>query len=173
MQQTLATIVGPEAEGLSANVVSRLKHKWENEYADWTHRHITGGWVYIWADSIYSHLRGDDGKLVIIGVDSFGKKRFLVIEDGFREPTQSWREVLLPLKSRGLTKALKLAMLHFMIFGWQKIGRMQRNLSRTFLLAFPLNTPKLLSAWRKTSKSSFVSTTSRQNTGATQILLTL
>ena len=112
MQQALATIVGPEAEGLSASVVSRLKHKWKTEYVEWSRRRITGDWVYIWADGIYSHLRGDNGKLcclVIIGVDSFGKKRFLAIEDGFRESTQSWREVLLSLKSRGLTKAPKLA----------------------------------------------------------------
>ena len=90
MQQALTTIVGPEADGLSASVVSRLKHKWETEYMDWTHRRITGEWVYIWADGIYSHLRGDDGKLcclVIIGVDSFGIKHFLAIEDGFREST--------------------------------------------------------------------------------------
>ena len=31
-----------------------------------------------------------------------GKKRFLAIEDGVRESTQSWREVLLNLKRRGM-----------------------------------------------------------------------
>ena len=31
-----------------------------------------------------------------------GEKRFLAIEDGVRESTQSWREVLLRLKSRGM-----------------------------------------------------------------------
>ena len=39
-------------------------------------------------------------RLVVIGVNEYGKKRFLVIEDGVRESTQSWREVLLTLKSR-------------------------------------------------------------------------
>ena len=40
--------------------------------------------------------------LVVIGVNERGEKRFLPIEDGVRESTQSWREVLLKLKSRGM-----------------------------------------------------------------------
>ncbi len=56
-------------------------------------------------DGVYSGLRGEDDKLcalVIVGVTARGKKRFLAIEDGVRESTQSWREVLLNLKSRGM-----------------------------------------------------------------------
>jgi hypothetical protein len=41
-------------------------------------------------------------------VNERGEKRFLAIEDGVRESTQSWREVLLGLKRRGL-KMPKLA----------------------------------------------------------------
>ena len=62
-------------------------------------------WVYIWADGIYSGLRSDDVKLcalVVIGVNKHGQKRFLALEDGVRESTQSWRELLLGLKSRGM-----------------------------------------------------------------------
>ncbi len=40
--------------------------------------------------------------LVIIGADELGRKDLLVIADGYRESTQSWREVLLDLKRRGL-----------------------------------------------------------------------
>ncbi len=40
--------------------------------------------------------------LVIIGVNDRGEKHFLAIEDGVRESTQSWREVLLKLKSQGM-----------------------------------------------------------------------
>lgn len=47
--------------------------------------------------------------LVIIGVNSRGQKHFLAIEDGVRESTQSWREVLLSLKQRGLIQSPKLA----------------------------------------------------------------
>jgi len=36
--------------------------------------------------------------LVIIGVHERGKKHFLAIEDGVRESTRSWREVLLDWK---------------------------------------------------------------------------
>jgi putative transposase len=57
------------------------------------------------ADGIDSGLRAEQVKLcalVVIGVNERGEKRFLAIEDGVRESTQSWREVLLKLKSRGL-----------------------------------------------------------------------
>ena len=60
----------------------------------------------------YSSLRGDEGKLcclVVIGVNAYGEKQFLAIEDGVRESTQSWREVLLSLKQRGLTSSPKIA----------------------------------------------------------------
>ena len=46
--------------------------------------------------------------LAIVGVTARGKKRFLAIEDGVRESAQSWRKVLLSLKSRGMN-APKLA----------------------------------------------------------------
>ena len=62
-------------------------------------------WVYVWIDGIYSGLRAEQAKLcalVIIGVNERGEKHFLAIEDGVRESTQSWREVLLKLKSRGM-----------------------------------------------------------------------
>ena len=54
---------------------------------------------------VYSGLRAEHIKLcalVIIGVNERGEKHFLAIEDGIRESTQSWREVLLKLKSRGM-----------------------------------------------------------------------
>ena len=52
-----------------------------------------------------SGLRAEDTKLcalVIIVVNERGEKHFLAIEDGVRESTQSWREVLLKLKARGM-----------------------------------------------------------------------
>ena len=112
MQSALEAIVGPEAKGLSANVVSRLKRQWQAEYQTWCSRTLSDEWVYIWADGIYSGLRGDDGRLcclAIIGVNSRGQKHFLTIEDGVRESKQSWREVLLSLRQRGLTLPPKLA----------------------------------------------------------------
>ncbi len=61
--------------------------------------------MYVWADGVYSGQRAEQTKLcalVVIGVNERGEKHFLAIEDGVRESTQSWREVLLKLKSRGL-----------------------------------------------------------------------
>ena len=107
MGAALKALVGPDATGFSAKTVSRLKTQWAGEYDQWRKTDLgRDDWVYIWADGIYSGLRGTDDRLcalVIIGVNARGEKHFLAIEDGVRESTQSWREVLLSLKSRGLT----------------------------------------------------------------------
>ena len=66
----------------------------------------------MWADGIYSALRSERERLcvlVVIGVNARGEKHFLAIEDGVRESTQSWREVLLGMKQRGFTRPAKLA----------------------------------------------------------------
>jgi len=106
MSEALKVLLGPEASGLSANTVSRLKQVWAKEYRDWRGSDLSQeSWAYIWVDGIYSGLRSEDTKLcclVIIGANQRGEKRFLAIEDGVRESTQSWREVLLKLKSRGM-----------------------------------------------------------------------
>lgn len=107
MQGALEALVGPEAQGLSASTVSRLKQVWREEYTAWQQRRVDDEqWVYIWVDGIYSGLRAEDHRLcalVVIGVNARGEKHFLAIEDGIRESTQSWREVLVGLKARGLT----------------------------------------------------------------------
>lgn len=106
MESALKVLVGSEAEGLSASTVARLKQKWKGEYKDWREQDRSQDeWAYLWADGIYSGLRSSEDKLcalVIIGVNRRGEKHFLAIEDGVRESTQSWREVLLKLKSRGV-----------------------------------------------------------------------
>ncbi len=107
MQAALEALVGPEAKGLSASTVARLKQSWRAEYDAWRQRRVDEGeWAYIWVDGIYSGLRAAEHRLcalVVIGVNSQGEKQLLAIEDGVRESTQSWREVLLHLKARGLT----------------------------------------------------------------------
>ena len=106
MENALEALVGPEAKGLSASTVSRLKRQWGEEYDAWRRAQLDKDrWIYLWADGIYSGLRSEDTKLcalVIMGVNERGQKRFLAIEDGVRESTQSWREVLLNLKARGM-----------------------------------------------------------------------
>jgi transposase-like protein len=106
MGEALKVLVGPDATGLSASTVSRLKQVWAQEYRSWCEGRLDKDrWVYVWADGVYSGLRTEQTKLcalVVIGVNARGEKHFLAIEDGVRESTQSWREVLLKLKSRGM-----------------------------------------------------------------------
>jgi len=106
MAEALKVLVGPEAQGLSASTVARLKKIWAEDYKAWCGQALNRErWVYLWADGVYSGLRAEDTKLcalVIIGVNERGEKRFLAIEDGVRESTQSWREILLQLKARGM-----------------------------------------------------------------------
>ena len=94
VRELLAALVGPEAKGLSAPVVARLKRCWSQEYQTWRRRSLgKERWVYLWADGIYSGLRADGERLcalVVIGVNERGQKRFLAIEDGMRESKTSW-----------------------------------------------------------------------------------
>ena len=89
MRQAVAALVGERAaRGLSANVVSRLKRSWDQEYRQWRRRRLDDEWVYLWADGLYSGLRGEGERLcvlVVIGVNTRGEKHFLAIEDGVRE----------------------------------------------------------------------------------------
>ena len=106
MGPALEVLLGSQAKGLSASTVSRLKQVWAQEYQGWGEERLDQDrWVYVWADGVYSGLRAEQTKLcalVVLGVNERGEKRFLAMEDGVRESTQSWREVLLKLKSRGM-----------------------------------------------------------------------
>jgi len=113
MQEALSALLGPEAAGLSPSVVARLKGRWMEEYRLWRRSKLgQERWVYLWVDGIYSGLRAEDERLcalVVIGVNERGQKKLLAIEDGVRESKQSWREVLLELKRRGLAIPPRLA----------------------------------------------------------------
>jgi len=111
--EALAALLGPDAEGLSASTITRLKATWWEEYQAWRKRDLTGKrYVYIWADGVYFSPRLDDDRqcmLVIIGADEYGDKHVLGIMDGFRENADSWRDLLRGLKKRGLSIAPDLA----------------------------------------------------------------
>ena len=91
--EVLGVLLGQEAKEFSTEVVSRLKAEWEPERDQWMVRDLSGErWVYLWVDGIYSGLRSEEAKLcslVVIGVNDRGEKKFLTIEDGVREFTQS------------------------------------------------------------------------------------
>lgn len=107
MGEALQVLLGEDARGLSANVVSRLKIQWAGEHENWKRRDLSSArYVYWWADGIHTGLRSDnsDGQclLVIVGVTPDGRKDRVAIGDGYRESKDSWKEVLLELKQHGL-----------------------------------------------------------------------
>lgn len=111
-QESLAALLGDQAKGLSANTVSRLKGQWLEEHGQWRRRDLTGKrYVYWWADGVHSNVRMDDRLclLVIIGVTEHGRKELVAVEDGYRESTASWEELLVGLRERGLETPPKLA----------------------------------------------------------------
>lgn len=111
-QESLAALLGDQAKGLSANTITRLKGKWLEEHGQWRGRDLSNKrYVYFWADGVHSNVRMDDRLclLVIIGVTEHGHKELVAVEDGFRESTASWEELLLGLRGRGLNIAPKLA----------------------------------------------------------------
>jgi transposase-like protein len=111
--EALAALLGPEAPGLSATTVTRLKAVWETEYQAWSKRSLEGKhYVYVWADGIYFNIRLQEERsciLVLMGATADGQKEVIAIEDGFRESEQSWRGLLLDCKARGLTMDPKVA----------------------------------------------------------------
>jgi len=104
--EALAALLGSDAPGLSASTISRLKSIWQDEYDVWLKRDLSARrYVYFWADGVYFSPRMDHDKqcvLVIIAADAMGNKDIVGLVDGYRESAQSWRELLLDLKRRGL-----------------------------------------------------------------------
>ena len=113
-EEALAALLGADAPGLSASTVRRLVAAWQQEHERWQGRDLgTRRYVYLWADGVYFTPRLDHDRqciLVLIGADANGRKELLAIEDGYRESTQSWRELLLRLRDEnGLATAPELA----------------------------------------------------------------
>jgi putative transposase len=111
--EALAALLGPDAPGLSAATISRLKEAWHGELAAWQRRDLTGKrYVYLWVDGVYFNARLDQARqciLVVIGADEGGRKELVGLTDGYRESEQSWRELLVDLRHRGLEIGPKLA----------------------------------------------------------------
>lgn len=111
--EALAELLGPDAPGLSASTISRLKEGWQTDLETWQARDLSNKrYVYFWVDGVYCNVRSEEARpclLVIIGATSDGRKELVAIEDGYRESEQSWREVLLDLKGRGLEEGPQLA----------------------------------------------------------------
>jgi putative transposase len=104
--EALAALLGPDAPGLSATTITRLKATWEGEFAAWSQRSLEGKrYVYVWADGVHFNIRLEQDRqciLVLMGATADGKKELIAVADGYRESEQSWKELLLDVKSRGL-----------------------------------------------------------------------
>jgi transposase-like protein len=112
-QEALAALLGADAPNLSPSVVGRLTETWQAEYERWQRRDLSARrYVYIWADGVYLQARMEPAAecmLVVIGATPEGRKELVGFQVGVRESTQSWRELLVDLKARGLAIAPELA----------------------------------------------------------------
>jgi transposase-like protein len=105
--------LGHDGSGLSATTVVRLKEVWQGQYENFCRRSLAGKrYVYVWADGICFNLRLSDDRpcvLVLMGALADGTKELIAMIDGQRESEQSWLELLLDARSRGLAEAPRLA----------------------------------------------------------------
>jgi transposase-like protein len=125
-EDALAALVGKGAPGLSASTIARLKEVWTEEHARWQKRDLSAKrYVYCWADGIHLEARLEQQAqciLVIIGATPEGKKELVGFTDGMRESAQSWRDLLLDLKRRGLTTAPQIAVADGALGFWKALG---------------------------------------------------
>lgn len=106
-QEALGALLGRDAPNLSPSVIGRLKEEWQGDYVRWQRRDLSARhYVYIWADGVYLQARMEDNAacmLVLIGATPEGRKELVGFQVGVRESAQSWRELLVDLKARGLS----------------------------------------------------------------------
>ena len=125
--EALAALVGPQAKGLSASTITRLKEVWQAEFQDWSRRSLQGKeFVYVWADGVHFNIRLEEDRqciLVLLGATADGRKELIAITDGFRESEQSWKALLLDVKARGLVIDPKLATGDGALGFWKAIGQ--------------------------------------------------
>jgi transposase-like protein len=112
-QEALAALLGKDAPNLSPSAIGRLKEEWQADYDRWQRRDLSARrYVYIWADGVYLQARMEDDAacmLVVIGATPEGRKELVGFQVGVRESAQSWRELLVGLKARGLSVAPEIA----------------------------------------------------------------
>jgi putative transposase len=127
VEEVLAALLGKDAGGLSASTIGRLKETWLEEHQRWQKRDLSARrYVYFWVDGIHVQARLEDEAqclLVILGATPEGKKELVGLTDGIRESAQSWKELLLDLRARGLTIAPQLAVADGALGFWQALAQ--------------------------------------------------
>lgn len=125
--EALQAILGPDAPGLSATTVTRLKATWEGEFGAWGKRSLAGKhYVYVWADGVHFNIRLEQDRqciLVLMGATADGRKELIAVADGYRESEQSWKELLIDCKARGLEVEPSLAIGDGALGFWKAIGQ--------------------------------------------------
>ncbi len=94
------------SHGLSPATIIRLTKDWQQEAAVFSRRSLADtDYVYCWVDGIHLKVRLEQDKvclLVIIGVRADGTKELVALDDGHRESTESWADLLRSCKRRGM-----------------------------------------------------------------------
>jgi len=100
----LDKMLGEEAS-LSSSTIIRMKQDWKKEYEEWRQRRLDTEYLYLWVDGVYPKAGPKDEKmaiLVAIGIRKNGEKDVLLLEEGYRESYESWKDVFKNLKERGV-----------------------------------------------------------------------
>ncbi len=112
-REALSALLGRDAPNLSPGVISRLTAGWEDEHDAWQRRDLSARrYVYVWADGVYLQARMEPQAeciLVVIGATPEGKKELVGFQVGMRESAQSWRELLVDIRTRGLAMVPEIA----------------------------------------------------------------
>ncbi len=108
-EPALRDLLGEDAAGLSPASITRLTKAWQTEQEQFRTRSLRfHRYAYLFVDGVHVSVRlGEDDRLcllVVIGVREDGVKELLAVEDGYRESTDSWAQVLRDLRDRGLTE---------------------------------------------------------------------
>jgi len=123
--EALQALLGPQAAGLSATTVTRLIAEWQKDYAAWNTRSLEGRqYVYVWADGVHFNIRLEEDRqciLVLMGATAEGRKELIAVCDGYRESEQSWLQLLLDCKQRGLIIDPKLAIADGALGFWKAL----------------------------------------------------
>lgn len=92
--------------GLSASTITRLTKDWQDQARSFNERSLAEtDYVYVWVDGIHLKVRLEQDKvclLVMIGVRADGHKELIALQNGHRESTESWADLLRDCKRRGM-----------------------------------------------------------------------
>lgn len=84
----------------------------------------------MWADGVHFNIRLEEGRqciLVLLGATADGRKELIAVADGYRESEQSWKELLLDVKARGLEVEPHLAIGDGALGFWKAVGQVWPN----------------------------------------------